>query len=133
MAQKPETTFTTSVHKHLPQSLYRMKTHNPYMGGIPDVWYSGNSDLWVEYKFEVLPKRETTLIPVTISELQAEWLNKRYSEGRNVAVIVGCKEGGVVLTDRAWNSSLNKQDFLGKLMSRQQIAKWIMDRTGGSP
>jgi hypothetical protein len=133
MASKPETTFTGSVHKHLSRDLHYEKMCNPYRGGTADCWYSGNSDLWVEYKFEVLPKRDGTLVPVTISELQADWLNKRYSEGRNVAVIVGCKEGGVILTDRAWNSPLNKQDFLGKLMSRQQIAKWIMDRTGGSP
>lgn len=133
MSAKPETTFTKSVHNHLPPELYRCKTNNPYIGGIPDVWYSGaDSDLWVEYKFEVLPKRDDTIVPITLSQLQTDWLNDRYREGRNVAVIVGCKEGGVVLTDLAWNSSLTKKIFLGKIMNRQQIANWIMERLGGT-
>jgi len=130
---KPETTFTESVHKHLPVDLYRMKTHNPYMGGIPDCWYSGLKDLWVEYKFEVLPKRDTTLVPIDLSELQRAWINDRLSEGRDVVVIVGCKEGGVIFTNLQWNSPLTKKDFQMRLMNRQQIAKWIVERTGGPP
>lgn len=134
MAQKPETNFTTSVHRHLPSGLHREKMANPYRGGTADCWYSGkNSDLWIEYKFEVLPKRDDTLVSPGLSALQIDWLDKRYSEGRKVAVIVGCKEGGVIYTDRHWNSPLNKKQFLGMLMSRQQIASWILDRTGGPP
>jgi hypothetical protein len=133
VSSKPETTFTGSVHKHLPVNLYRMKTHNPYMGGIPDCWYSGQNDLWVEYKFEVLPKRDTTLVPIDLSELQKGWINDRLSEGRDVVVIVGCKEGGVIFTNLQWDFPLTKKDFQMRLMTRQQIAKWIVERTGGPP
>lgn len=93
MAKQPEGTFIASVHKHLPEGLYRQKNHNPYNGGIADVWYSGERDLWVEYKFLVLPKRDTTVIDLvggkepSISRLQQEWLHSRHCEGRNVGVI----------------------------------------------
>ncbi len=112
-----------------------MKTHNPYIGGIPDMFYSGvASDLWVEYKFEVLPKREGTMIAPNLSALQLDWLQGRYTEGRNVAVIIGCKEGGVIF-DRPidWGQPISKEEFMNHLMNRHQIAEWIMERTGGPP
>lgn len=133
MASKPETTFTSSVHRHLPKDLHHEKMCNPYRGGTADCWYSGLKDLWVEYKFEVLPKRDTTLVPIDLSELQIEWLGSRYCEGRDVVVIVGCKEGGVIFTNLQWNFPLTKKDFQMRLMTRQQIAKWIVERTGGPP
>ena len=132
MASKPETTFTQSIHRHLPKNFYHVKTHNPYVGGIPDVWYSGvDADLWVEYKFEVLPARDDTVVPITLGALQIDWMQHRYLEGRHVAVIVGCKEGGVIFTDLKWNFPLTKKHFMEKLMNRQQLAAWVMERTGG--
>mgnify|MGYP003609555235 CR=1 FL=1 len=62
MSRKPENTFIASVHKHLPVGLYSMKNHNQYNAGIADVWYSAKRDWWIEYKFLVLPKRDTTVI-----------------------------------------------------------------------
>ena len=126
MSSKPETTFYTSVHKHLPESVYRMKTHNPYIGGIPDCWYSGRGgDLWIEYKFVVLPKRDTTLINIDVSSLQSDWLRDRYSEGRTVAVIVGCKEGGVIFTGLTWETEISTHLFKHRLKSRKDIADFI--------
>ena len=47
MAAKPETTYIGRIHKLLPKSVYYMKNHNVYTGGVPDVWYSGiGGDLW---------------------------------------------------------------------------------------
>jgi hypothetical protein len=95
MSAKPENTFISSVHKHLPVELYHMKNNNPYNSGIADVWYSGvEQDLWVEYKFLVIPKRGDTVIDLvggknpSISALQQTWLKDRDVEGRNVGVIV---------------------------------------------
>ena len=53
MSQGPENAFIASIHRHLPspETLYRMKNHNEYNGGIADCWYSGKRDLWIEYKF----------------------------------------------------------------------------------
>ena len=95
MSRGPENIFIASVHKHLPAKVYRMKNNNQYNGGIADVWYSGQLDLWVEYKFITLPARDDTVVDLisgkdpAISALQQNWLRSRSAEGRKVGVIVG--------------------------------------------
>jgi len=130
---KPETTFTASVHKYLPpgrQDPYWMKNNNLYTSGIWDVWYSGRArDLWVEYKFVELPKRASTLIEPGLSELQKDWGKDRMAEGRNLAVIVGSKDGGVILTGGMWKHPLTCEKFKAHMMSRKDIAQWIMGVT----
>lgn len=131
MAAKPETTFTNAVHKYFPpgrRDPYWMKNHNEYTGGVWDCWYSGAAaDLWVEYKFIVLPKRHSTLILPELSELQFEWGSNRHAEGRDLAVIVGCKEGGVIYTNLEWEKEMSNAAFQANLKSRKEIAAWIMD------
>ena len=89
----------------MPKSLYKVKNNNPFAGGIPDFWYSGpRADLWVEYKFVArVPKAG---IKAELSVLQTAWLHDRHKEGRNVAVIVGCKDGGFILRDLAWENTI---------------------------
>ena len=131
MSSKPETTFIASVHKHLPASLYRVKNANPYNAGIADVWYSGGSDLWIEYKFLVLPKRGATVIDLingkdpSISYLQQDWLKSRHAEGRNVGVIVGCKEGGVWFPGVSWDTTYTTEWFREHTLSRKELADRI--------
>jgi hypothetical protein len=132
MSSGPENTFITSVHRHLPKSLYRMKNHNQYNGGIADVWYSGKkADQWIEYKFIVVPKRDGTVIDLinrplkgdsVISSLQQDWLGKRHAEGRNVGVIVGSKDGGVWFPGLSWNMLYTADDFKQRLNTRQDLA-----------
>lgn len=133
MATKPETTFYSGVHKYLPADLHREKMHNPYRGGTWDFWFSGVRDLWVEYKFMVLPKRDATMVDVTLSDLQIAWGSARLYEGRNLAVIVGCKEGGIILENLDWERPLPCVDFRKKILKRAEIANWITDTTGGPP
>lgn len=132
----PENTFIGSVHKHLPpvEDFFRMKNHNVYIGGIADVWYSGTKDLWVEYKFIVVPKRDDTVIDLIskppkgdsiISSLQQKWLKDRYGEGRSVAVIVGSKEGGVLFLGNSWGKTYTAATFRSLLRTRAQLAKTI--------
>lgn len=130
MAQ-PENTFIASVHRHLPPSLYRMKNHNQYNGGIADVWYSGKRDLWIEYKFIAVPKRPDTIIDLinkplkgdsVISTLQQEWLKSRHFEGRNVGVIVGSKDGGVWCPGLSWNWTWTARQFSNAVHSRSDLA-----------
>lgn len=137
MSRKPENNFIDSVHRHLPVGLYRMKNHNEYVGGVPDVWYSGPiSDLWIEYKFLVVPKRSTTMIDLVggktpmISALQQRWLIDRHAEGRKVCVVVGCKEGGVWLDSEAWQQPISTGDFIGAIQSRKAIADLITSFVG---
>jgi len=126
MAAKPETTFYTSVHRHLPPELYRMKLFNPYVSGPADHWYSGTlADLWVEWKFFRLPKRSSTMVKPDLSPMQQEWTGARLREGRNVAVILGCSDGGVVYEDLSWEKSLTCGEFRARLKTRKQLAEWI--------
>lgn len=124
----PENTFIQSVHRYLPVDLYRMKNHNQYNGGIPDVWYSGPAgDLWIEYKFVVLPKRDETMITPGLSDLQKDWLRKRAKEGRKIGVIVGTKDGGVWLPDLAWGSPLKTEEFRKLMKPRSELAAVITE------
>ena len=138
MAHGPENNFISSVHKHLPVKLYRMKNSNPYNGGIADVWYSGKRrDLWIEYKFIAVPKRPDTTIDLVsgkspeISALQQEWLRARHEEGRNVGVIIGSKDGGVWLPGLAWNQTFQAKDFLARLRTRKELAEEIVREVQG--
>ena len=131
MSKGPENTFIGSVHKHLPAGIYRMKNHNAYVGGIADVWYSGVRDLWVEYKFIVVPKRPDTVIDLitgknpAISYLQQEWLRSRHEEGRSVGVIVGSKDGGVWFPGLTWDATYPAKKFLSLLQTRKDLAGTI--------
>ncbi len=93
------------------------------------MWYSGpKDDLWVEYKFlDKIPVAKE-FVP-SLSALQSQWLKDRYVEGRNVAVIVGCKEGGVIYTDREWEDPITNAAFKVRIRSRKEIAEWIMEQT----
>lgn len=125
MSTKPETTFIASIHKFLPKDLYRMKNNNPFTGGVPDCWYSGDScDLWVEYKFiPRLPSRGN--VRPNLSALQLDWLNNRYREGRNVMVIVGTPEGGVIFRCEEWARDISAKEFNTRLVTRHALAQWI--------
>ncbi|NQW81319.1 MAG: hypothetical protein HQ445_09115 [Polaromonas sp.] len=132
----PENTFIASVHRHLPAGLYRMKNHNQFNGGIADVWYSGSKkDLWVEYKFLTIPKRDSTVVDVrsgktpSLSPLQQGWLRARHAEGRSVGVIVGTKDGGVWFPGTVWDAALNAAEFRERLLSRSALACMIQKIT----
>ena len=123
----PENTFIQGVHRHLPTDLYRMKNHNQYNGGIPDVWYSGPAgDLWIEYKFNALPKRRDTLVAINLSELQKDWLRCRHAEGRSVGVVVGCKEGGVWFPGLSWEPEITAEEFRERISDRKALAAIIV-------
>jgi len=130
VASKPETTFYTGVHKYLPTWLYKVKMYNPFVGGIFDFWISGKHDLWVEYKFLVLPKRDNTMIDITLSPLQLQWGENRHLEGRNLAVIVGCREGGVLFRNRRWELPISCAEFKALLQTRAELARAIVELTG---
>ena len=139
MSKGPENTFISSVHRYLPDALYRMKNHNQYNGGIADVWYSGTrADLWVEYKYLEVPKRPETLIdlkdlkkPYCLSALQQEWLASRFIEGRNVGVIIGSKNGGVWLPAASFGTAMTARYFLDAMRSRRELAELIVEKTYG--
>lgn len=134
MAAKPETNFMGRVHRKLDPAIYHMKNNNPYLGGVPDVWYSGRAgDLWVEYKYvDPLPVSVPIRPAKLLSALQTEWLNERHKEGRNVAVIIGCKAGGAILRDLQWQHDLNVDYFKSLILSPTQLAEWVFKQVEAS-
>jgi hypothetical protein len=135
---KPETSFRTGIEKYLPQGIHHEKMNNPYSSGTADSWYSGNrGDLWVEYKF--LPQTplraivhltpDKTRTSKHLSVLQEKWLRGRYEEGRTVAVVVGCPDGGIILRDQEWEWEYTPQMFRDRLLPRKSIAQWIAQTT----
>lgn len=133
MSRGPENTFIASVHKYLPATLYRMKNHNEFNAGIADCWYSGTmADLWVEFKFIVVPVRDDTCINLTtgknppISFLQQDWLESRAAEGRNVGVIVGSKDGGVWFPGTSWKEAMPAKKFRMLLKNRRELSDIIL-------
>lgn len=131
MSVKPESSFIKKVHGKLPAVVYREKTHNAYRGGTPDVYYSAPaSDLWVEYKFIArIPVRAQ--VTADLSALQKLWLDGRHAEGRSVAVIVGCPDGGVIYQRGEWHTPLTPEEFRGRLQSVDDLANWIKTYTCG--
>jgi hypothetical protein len=107
-----------------------MKNHNQYNAGIPDCWYSGPAgDLWIEYKFVAIPKRSSTVIKVDLSALQKNWLMSRHSEGRQVGVIVGCKDGGVWMPGLTWQVPFTAESFCDCTVGRLGLAAIITSYT----
>ena len=139
MASKPENTFRGGVHKYLPRELHHEKMNNPYSSGTADDWYSGSkADLWVEYKFlPKIPQRANVWLvnpdvkKPMLSKLQELWLRGRHVEGRAVAVIIGCPEGGIILRNLQWERSISPQTFKDNLLSRKELALWLVKETMG--
>ncbi len=108
---------------------------NPYRGGTADSWYSGKRDLWIEWKWVELPKRPDTIIDIThgtakskpsLSVLQQHWIRDRVAEGRDVWVIVGCKDGGLV-TMGGWPLAMSRNKFSLLSTPREGIARFILN------
>lgn len=128
MSRKPETGFIAGVHAHLPAAVHREKMANPYRGGTADMYYDGpRSDMWIEYKFIIIPKRADTVIdiPGMLSALQTEWLRARHNNGRCISVVIGARDGGVILTDLNWEKPTTVAGFRKDIKTRKQIAEWI--------
>lgn len=134
MAAKPETQFANAVRAMLADDIYHMKNNNSYVSGVPDLWFSGNrGDLWVEMKFVPQLPKTVPLRPYDLlSKLQEKWLRERYEEGRNVAVIIGCKRAGrlegIVLTSLKWEEDIPPQNIDALIVSKSELARWIEEQ-----
>ncbi len=134
MAAKPETNFSNALRDALPEGIYSMKNNNEYVSGIPDLWFSGRKgDLWVEMKFiQKLPKTVPIRPYDLLSKMQEKWLRDRYEEGRNVAVIIGCKRStrleGIILRDLAWEKDIPTQDFDALIVSKSELVSFIKEQ-----
>jgi hypothetical protein len=128
---KPENRFIESVHRYLPRT-YAEKMNNPWRAGTADVWYSGErGDLWVEYKYIERIPRSAEILP-DLTPRQKRWLNNRFDEGRNVAVVLGTPTGGVIYRNKEWMHPLDHVTLAGLIVPRDEIARWIFSQVGTS-
>ena len=133
MAAKPENTFIASIHKKFSGGKpYFEKMYNPLRSGTPDVYYSGDAgQLWIEYKFLPRIPRSAEILP-DLTPRQSRWLNDRFVEGRNVAVVLGTPDGGVIYRNQEWDSPLSSTELAARLVSREEVARWIISQVGAS-
>lgn len=129
---KPENRFIGSLHKKLPKGIHAEKMSNPWRTGTADVWYSGvDGDLWIEYKFIERIPRSAEILP-DLTPRQMQWLNDRFAEGRNVAVVLGTPTGGVIYRNGEWSIPLSPDAFKERMVSKEEIARWISSQIGVS-
>lgn len=124
MAVKPENQARTAINKLVPAHIHREKMGSGFSAGTADQWYSGDPyDLWIEYKF--LPKPPVRGFKLDLSTLQMLWLNRRYLEGRAVAVVLcfPAKFGCWLFTNGAWDGVIDPAQCT--LLTRQQVADAI--------
>lgn len=128
---KPETRFTASLRAPLiAAGIYPLKLSLSGANGTADCWYSGyKRDLWSEHKFlKTLPPKIDPLKLLT--KLQQDWLERRYEEGRNVAVIIGSPKGCVILRGLAWKFPILRDDFLLLAVPKKKLIEELIDYLG---
>ena len=121
--------FIRSIHRRLPSDLEVWKINDNYKGGVADAYYSGDEgDLWVEYKFVKLPKRDSSKVDFGLSALQIDWLTKQANRGRQVAVIIGSDEGSWIIQDPqifALNSC-DRATFIRSALDKTEVVSFII-------
>lgn len=123
--------FVRSIHRQLPDSLYKWKINDNFQGGVADAYYSGKAgDLWVEYKYlPLLPKKGNTLVKLGLTGQQLLWLTARHKEGRTVAVVIGSPQGHLILTENTWTSPIGCEDFIRRAIATKDVVDYIVRTT----
>lgn len=118
--------FIRSIHRKLSKEIYVWKIHDTYAGGVPDAFYSGPAGiLFIEYKyFKELPKRDTTRLPIKVSQLQIEWLNRASTCPMTVALVIGSQKSGIILK-KDFTNNISKQYYAANKVDVQYIVQWI--------
>jgi len=67
---------------------------------VPDAWYLGSvRPLFVEYKYQAVPKRKHTKLIPNLSKLQLIWFDKLISSTHSAWVVVGTDLGIVLINE----------------------------------
>lgn len=134
MSRKPEAVFRMAVERHLPDEVYRQSMGSMYANGTPDRYYEGPAGvLWAEYKY--LPKLGPILdLRKLLTALQSRWLERAYSNGVPVCVIVGWgAKQGVLFGSGGWDQYYAREKLERWAQSRADLALAIAKYTVGSP
>lgn len=123
MAAKPENAARVAINKLVPAHIHREKMGSPFSAGTADQWYSGEHDLWIEFKFLKTPP--TRPFELGLSTLQTMWLNGRHKEGRAVGVILcfPAKFGCWLFFNGEWNGKIDPK--MQSYYTRAEAASFI--------
>ena len=109
-----ERTFKAKIRALIKPHCYIQSMSSLATAGTPDLWLSGNKDLWLEVKWD-----ETTKGPIKpkLSPLQLQWCNNRYEDGRQVMIIVGTTSKEAILYQHStWNMHGNDRRPLKEII-----------------
>ena len=126
--------YVKSVHRHIPSHIYRWKINDNYAGGVPDAFYCDiGGMLFVEYKYiPKVPKRGTTYIVPSLSELQKLWLAGRENQNVAVIVVLGTPLGSIVFSsNRTWERGITRDELDLYALPAKEVARIIVDHCIG--
>lgn len=129
-----EHSFRKSFERNLKKELsWIWKIHDAFAGGVLDAYYEGyKNDLWVEYKWVNLPKRNTTIIDLSnpdkyLSKLQQRWIHRRVALKRDdVVVIAGHAQGCNLYFNEEWLEPRTREDFLARSVSVKEARNKLL-------
>lgn len=133
----PENRFIQSIHRKLRPvkkrtPFYFAKLQVSGNNGFPDCWYSGTKgDLWVEYKWvpdRDFPVRDSSLITVSLSANQRNWLDGRHKENRQVCCIVGSSQKSVIFQS-PFPEKISVAHFMSNAVDTEQVVAYILGKT----
>jgi hypothetical protein len=123
-----EHSFIKAIHRYLSPEVFKWKIHDTFAGGVPDAMYGGPAGLlFVEYKYiKALPKRPSTLVKHSLSELQKKWLNAVVRNTAAAALVVGSDKGCLITLIRdGWSPTVTVEEFLKEAVPTKSAASWI--------
>lgn len=130
--------YVRKIHKKLKATkrLKRVwKINDNFQGGVPDAFYLGSDELWIEYKYlKQLPKRKTTLVVPDTSDLQVLWLKDLQESGKNAWCVVGHPGGAWIIEDLSLLAGLPCEQVIEESVSDAALIQkilYICTRSGG--
>lgn len=131
---KPENVMIAHIHKNFHPEVYKMKTHNAYLGGPWDTYYETYGEvLWVEYKYTEKLPRITDLCDLSkktcLSKLQQDWGERLHRNAINNAVILGWgirqDRKFMVFDNMTWTKKYSKEELEEHAYDTEQLLKWF--------
>jgi hypothetical protein len=130
-----EHSFRKSFEREMKLSLsWHWKIHDQFAGGVPDAYYEGTKkDLWVEYKWLKMPKRDSTLVDFSnpdryLSKLQQLWIARRHANRGDTAVVIGHEGGCIAFLDLDWQKPFSVAELNDRTMTKKALCVLIADQ-----
>lgn len=133
---RTESQYWQSLRKLIkPRLAYVWKISANYEAGVPDWYASDRTDWWVENKrlnsTSPPPVLDLTNHSKFLSMHQQLWLERRYTEGRNVGVIVFGEPGHLWLPGLEFKQKIMRLEYLDRAVDMKTLADEIVEVISG--